>query len=64
MLPGYAPEWNPVEQLCNRLEWGHFANAAPRNACELLSQTVRDHVRLRSFWNGAEFPLHKRKLQR
>lgn len=70
-LPGYAPELNPVEQLWNRLKWGHLANAAPRDAGELheqlrplLSRTVRDHVQLRSFWNGAELPLHKQKLQR
>jgi transposase len=70
-LPAYAPELNPVEQLWNRLKWGHLANAAPADSTELreqllplLDKTVRDPCQLKSFWMGAKLPLHKLKLLR
>lgn len=70
-LPAYAPELNPVEQLWNRLKWGHLANAAPADSkalhkqiLPLLKNATHDIPQLRSFWGGAKLPLHKLKLQK
>lgn len=70
-LPGYAPELNPVEHIWNRLKWTHLANAAPADSTELhhqlrplLHQTKLSIPRLQSFWQGAQLPLHKLKMQR
>ena len=69
-LPAYAPELNPVEQLWNRLKWGHLANAAPADSAALheqllplLNKAGRDRGQLESFWRGAKLPLHKLKMQ-
>jgi len=70
-LPGYAPELNPVEQLWNRLKWTHLANDAPLDSTTLhdrlrplLRQTALSLPSLKSFWAGAQLPLHTMKLQR
>jgi transposase len=68
LLPAYAPELNPVEQLWNHLKWAKLANDASADSTELhdklkplLWQTRLTPSRLRSFWHAAKLPLLKLK---
>jgi len=63
LLPPYAPELNPVEQIWNYLKWNRLCNLAPQDSSDLENhifkelQAVRhDRKRLRSFWNASNLP--------
>lgn len=59
LLPPYAPELNPVEQLWNHLKYDELANYTPHNVAELaattrkrLERTRHNHHRLQTFFTG------------
>jgi putative transposase len=63
LLPPYAPDLNPVEQLWTHLKWGRLCNFAPSDVQELdarlLSEilAVRNNQdRLRGLWEASELP--------
>ena len=62
-LPGYAPEYNPVEPLWKHEKVDEFGNYAPADVPELdgqihrsLDATARDQARLRSFFRASALP--------
>lgn len=64
LLPPYAPELNPVEQVWTHLKWHKLSNFAPRDTAELeqrafdeLDACRHDQDRLRSFWRASALPL-------
>jgi transposase len=62
-LPGYAPDFNPVEMLWGHLKYGLMANFVPRHVRH-LDQVVRGHLAdvrgrpalVRSLWEGSKLP--------
>jgi transposase len=64
LLPAYAPELNPVEQIWTYAKWHKLSNFAPRDTAELeerlfeeLDACRHDQNRLESFWRGSELPM-------
>lgn len=63
LLPPYAPELNPVEQLWNHAKDKQLSNFAPldvtqldREVCNCLDATKADQLRLRSFFAATPLP--------
>lgn len=64
LLPPYAPELNPVEQMWGYVKWDRLSNYVPRDTKELeqrlfeeIHMCRHDQDRLRGFWRGSELPL-------
>jgi putative transposase len=63
LLPPYAPELNPVEQLWNFVKDKELSNFVPRDVAEadaevttLMEQIRRDQIRLRTFYAATPLP--------
>jgi len=61
LLPGYAPELDPVEYVWNQSKYGELANYIPEDILQmrdildaLLQEYQRDPCRLRSFFRSAQ----------
>lgn len=68
MLPPYAPELNPVEQVWGWLTYGELANFVPDGLAELddavidrLIEVKFDPGLLRNLWDGSDLPFPKRR---
>jgi putative transposase len=63
LLPPYAPELNPVEQIWTQVKWNRLCNLAAESSSHLeqlvfqeLAPLRNDRDRLRSFWDASELP--------
>ena len=68
LLPPYAPELNPVEQVWGWLKFGQLANFVPDGLADLddviierLVELKFDHGLLRNLWEASDLPLPKRR---
>ncbi|MBX9678677.1 MAG: transposase [Gemmataceae bacterium] len=64
LLPPYAPELNPVEQIWSYVKWHKMSNFAPHDTAELEQRLFEeldlcrvDQDRLKSFWRASALPL-------
>jgi transposase len=68
LLPPYAPELNPVEQVWGWLKFGQLANFVPDGLADLDDEIIErlielkfDHGLLRNLWEASDLPLPKRR---
>jgi hypothetical protein len=68
MLPPYAPELNPVEQVGGWLKFGQLSNFVPGGLIDLDDEIIErvvdlkfDPELLRNLWEGSDLPFPKRR---
>jgi transposase len=68
MLPPYAPELNPVEQVWGWLKFGQLANVVPDGLTDLDDEIIERLVELkfdpgllRNLWEASDLPFPKRR---
>jgi hypothetical protein len=68
MLPPYAPELNPVEQVWGWLKFGQLANFVPDGLADLDDEVIERLVELkcdpgllRNLWDASDRPFPKRR---
>ena len=70
MLPPWAPELNPVEDVWSWLKYGELANFVPDDTGELNDEIIErlvglkfDPERLRALWERSDLPFPKLKIE-